>query len=252
MLVIVVPIIVATLGIAWWFRATNAKAAYWPEWAFSGRLELITWAIPALVITFLGGIAWFGSHELDPFKSLDSNGRPIEIQVVALDWKWLFLYPEEGVGSVNELVLPVGRPVHFRLTSNGVMNSFFVPQLGSQIYAMAGMTSQLNLQADQPGTYHGISAQFSGAGFSKMHFEAKAVAAEDYAKWVLATRGGAGTLDQAAYAKLSVQSENVPPQTFASIDPKLFDAIVAQKAAPAAGPIVTPAGGDAPAPNGAQ
>ena len=250
MLVIIVPIILATLGFAWWFRATNANAGYWPEWAFSGRLELITWAIPALVITFLGGIAWFGSHELDPFKSLDSNGRPIEVEVVALDWKWLFLYPEEGVGSLNQLVVPAGRPVHFRLTSDGVMNSFFVPQLGTQIYAMAGMTSQLNLQADQPGTYHGISAQFSGAGFSKMHFEVKAVAAEDYAKWVVATRGGATALDSAAYGRLAAQSEDVAPQTFASIDPKLFEAIVAQKAPPAAGPIVTPGGGDAPAPNG--
>jgi cytochrome o ubiquinol oxidase subunit II len=252
MLAIVIPVILATLGVAYWFRAGNEKAAYWPEWAFSGRLELITWAIPALVITFLGGIAWFGSHELDPFRPLDSPGRPIEIQVVSLDWKWLFLYPEEGVGSLNELVVPVGRPLHFRLTSNGVMNSFFVPQLGSQIYTMSGMTSQLNLQADKAGTYRGLSAQFSGAGFSSMHFNVKAVPAEDYASWVVSTRGGNAPLDNAAYAKLSAQSENDPPRTFASVDPKLFDAIVAQKAPPAVGPIVTPGGEDAPAPTGVQ
>ena len=149
--------------------------------------------------------------------------------------------------------MPVGRPLHFRLTSNGVMNSFFVPQLGSQIYTMSGMTSQLNLQADKAGTYRGLSAQVQlSAGFSSMHFNVKAVPAEDYANWVVSTRGGNAALDNAAYAKLAAQSENDPPRTFASIDPKLFDAIVAQKAAPAVGPIVTPGGEDAPAPTGAR
>ena len=171
MLAIIVPVILATLGFAWWFRAGNAKAAYRPDWAFSGTLELIVWAIPALVITFLGGIAWFGSHALDPYRPLRSSAKPVEVEVVSLDWKWLFLYPEEGVATVNQLVIPVGAPVHFRLTSSGVMNSFFVPQLGSQIYTMAGMTSQLSLQADQPGETRGLSAQFSGQGFADMRFD---------------------------------------------------------------------------------
>src|SRR5580698_2533899 len=157
MLVIVIPVIVATLGFAWWFRASNTRATYLPYWSFSGQLELIVWAIPALVITFLGGIAWFGSEALDPFRPLSATKKPIEIEVVSLDWKWLFIYPDEGIGAVNQLVIPVGQPVHFRLTSSGVMNSFFVPQLGSQIYTMASMTSQLSLQADRAGTYEGLS-----------------------------------------------------------------------------------------------
>src|SRR5580704_3702159 len=169
MLVIVIPVIVATLGFAWWFRASNDRATYLPYWSFSGQLELIVWAIPALVITFLGGIAWFGSHALDPFRPIESQSPPIEIQVVSLDWKWLFIYPNDGVASVNQLLIPAGAPVHFTLTSSGVMNSFFVPQLGSQIYTMAGMTSQLALQADTPGDYAGLSVQFSGDGFSDMH-----------------------------------------------------------------------------------
>ena len=159
MLVIVVPTIIAIFAFAWWFRASNGRARYRPDWAFSGALEIIVWAVPALVITFLGGIAWFGSHSLDPYAPLDSKSKPLEVEVVSLDWKWLFIYPGEGVASLNKLVVPAGMPVHFKLTSNGVMNSFFVPQLGSQIYTMAGMTSQLSLQADETGTYAGLARQ---------------------------------------------------------------------------------------------
>jgi len=234
MLVIVVPVILATIGFAWWFRASNTRAAFWPDWTFSGHLELIVWAIPALVVTFLGGIAYFGSHALDPFRPLPSQTKPIEVQVVSLDWKWLFIYPEEGVAAVNQLVVPVGTPVHFRLTSSGVMNSFFVPQLGSQIYTMAGMTSQLHLQADHEGTYRGLSAQFSGDGFSDMFFDVRAVAADDYGKWIADTKAAGGeTLDMARYAWLAKPSQNVKPTTYPSVDPGLFDAIVKQ-ATPAA------------------
>ena len=179
MLAIVVPLIFATFAFAWWFRASNKRATYRPSWTFSGHLELIIWAIPMLVITFLGGIAWFGSHTLDPYKALPSKAKPIEIEVVSLDWKWLFIYPDDGVATVNQLVIPTGTPVHFRLTSSGVMNSFFVPQLGSQIYTMAAMTSQLNLQADKAGTYLGLSVQFSGEGFSDMRFNLRAVSAPE-------------------------------------------------------------------------
>ena len=165
MLGVVVPVILATLVFAWWFRAGNSKATYRPDWAYSGRLEAIVWSIPALVVLFLGGIGWVSSHDLDPGKAIESNAAPLEIQVVSLDWKWLFIYPTQGIASVNRLVVPAGTPIHFRLTSATVMNSFFVPQLGSQIYTMAGMATQLNLLADQPGTYPGLSAQFSGEGF---------------------------------------------------------------------------------------
>ncbi|HZP99871.1 MAG TPA: ubiquinol oxidase subunit II [Reyranella sp.] len=226
MLVIVVPSAVATLAFAWWFRASNPRAIYRPDWAYSGTLELIVWAIPALVVTFLGGIAWFGSAELDPFRPLPAKEKPVEVEVVSLDWKWLFIYPDEGVAAVNQLVIPVGRPVHFRLTSSGVMNAFFVPQLGSQIYAMAGMTSQLSLQADDPGDYMGLSTLFSGQGFSDMRFTVRAVPASDYAQWIARTKGEGQALDKAAYDKLAAPSQNVPPATFRSVAPGLFDAIV--------------------------
>jgi cytochrome o ubiquinol oxidase subunit 2 len=242
MLAIVVPVVVATLGFAWWFRASNAHATYLPHWAFSGRLELIVWAIPALVITFLGGIAWFGSHALDPFKALPSSTKPIEVEVVSLDWKWLFIYPNEGVASVNQLVIPVGTPVHFRLTSSGVMNSFFVPQLGSQIYTMAGMTSQVSLEADQEGTYSGLSAQFSGDGFADMRFDVRAVVRYVYVKWIADTRAGGATLDMAAYAELSKPSKNVKPATYGAVAPELFEAIVNQTTPEIPGPQSGPGG----------
>src|SRR6266850_772316 len=166
MLAIVVPTIAATLGFAWWFRASNRRATYLPDWAYSGRIELVVWAIPLLVIILLGGVAWIGSHELDPAKPLASNTPPLEIQGVSLDWKWLFIYPDQRVASVNQLVVPAGVPLHFSLTSASVMNAFFIPRLGSMIYTMNGMTTQLNLQADAPSTFRGQSSHFSGDGFS--------------------------------------------------------------------------------------
>jgi cytochrome o ubiquinol oxidase subunit 2 len=242
MLVIVVPVILATFAFAWWFRASNSRATYRPDWAFSGQLELIVWAIPALVITFLGGIAWFGSHALDPYRALESKTPPIEIEVVSLDWKWLFIYPSEGVASVNQLVIPVDTPVHFRLTSSGVMNSFFVPQLGSQIYTMAGMTSQLSLQADEPGDYLGLSAQFSGDGFSDMQFDVRALAADGYAKWLAEAKASGPALDTAAYAALTKQSAGIKPATYRGVDQKLFDAIVNETAPSGQGPEEQPGG----------
>jgi cytochrome o ubiquinol oxidase subunit 2 len=242
MLVIVIPVIVATLGFAWWFRASNDRATYLPYWSFSGQLELIVWAIPALVITFLGGIAWFGSHALDPFEPLPSKTPPLEVQVVSLDWKWLFIYPNDGVASVNQLIIPAGAPVHFTLTSSGVMNSFFVPQLGSQIYAMAGMTSQLSLQADEPGDYPGISAQFSGDGFSDMRFVVHAMSADDYARWLDSAKDRGAVLDTATYAALAQQSSGVKPATYHGADPKLFDSILNETAPPSGGAQEQPGG----------
>jgi cytochrome o ubiquinol oxidase subunit II len=226
MLTIVVPVIVATVGFAWWFRASNARAKYLPDWNFSGHLELLVWAVPTLVITFLGGIAWFGSHTLDPYRALPGGEQPLEIEVVSLDWKWLFIYPSERIATVNQLVVPVGTPLHFRLTSSGVMNSFFVPQLGSQIYTMAGMASQLHLQADVPGNYRGLSAQFSGAGFADMAFEVRAVSPQAYARWLAQTRTQGTGLDAEGYAALAKPSQHVQPASYKTVEPGLFQAIV--------------------------
>src|SRR5260370_596326 len=195
MLAIVIPTILATLGVAYWFRASNARARYLPDFKYSGRLELLVWSIPAMTVLLVGGVAWVGAHDLDPRKPIVSTTKPIMVQVVSLDWKWLFIYPEQGIASVNRLTVPVGTPVSFQLTSSGVMNSFFVPQLGSQIYTMAGMVTRLHLQADHSGTYRGLSAQYSGAGFSAMHFAVDAVPNEQFALWVDAARGSGPVLD---------------------------------------------------------
>jgi cytochrome o ubiquinol oxidase subunit 2 len=240
MLFIVVPVILATVGFAWWFRASNARATYRPHWAFSGSLELIIWAIPTLVITFLGGIAWFGSQALDPYRPLDSKLAPIEVEAVSLDWKWLFIYPHEGIATVNRLVIAAGRPVHFKITSASVWNTFFVPQLGSMIYSMAGMTTQLNLQADQPGTFRGLSGMFSGDKFADMHFEVRAMEEKGFDEWVAEAKESGSTLDRAAYARLAQTSDTAPVSIYKSVDSNLFAAIVAGTAPESAGaPNVT-------------
>ena len=197
------PEILATLAFAWWFRATNKRARYLPEWAYSGRIELIVWSIPALVVFFLGGIAWIGSHDLDPARPLSSSTKPLEVDVVSLDWKWLFIYPDQGVASVNRLVAPVGVPLHLRITSATVLNVFFVPRLGSEIYAMNGMASQLNLQADEPGVFPGLAAHFSGDGFSDMNFEMHALPVADFTAWTTATRASGPELDEAVLPDLA-------------------------------------------------
>jgi cytochrome o ubiquinol oxidase subunit II len=236
MLCVVVPVIIATLAFAWWYRASNVKARYMPDWAYSGRIEFVVWAIPALVIMFLGGIAWISSHDLDPYRPLPGNAKPVEVQVVSLDWKWLFIYPEQGVASVNQLVMPAGVPVHFTLTSASVMNAFFVPQLGTMIYTMSGMATQLHLKADAPGVFHGLSSQYSGDGFSGMSFEVRAVPPDAFNDWITTTRGSGSVLDADAYTKLAQQSLNVQPFTYNAVQPRLFDAIVTKQLAPGPGP----------------
>src|SRR4051795_13117394 len=184
MLVVVIPVIVATLGFAWWYRASNPRAVRSLELAYEGRIEFVTWSIPALIVILLGGVSWIGSHQLDPRAPIAASASPLRVDVVALDWKWLFIYPDQRVAMVNQLVVPTGTLLEFRLTSATVMNSFFVPQLGSQIYAMAGLVTHLNLLADRPGEYPGFSANFSGAGFAEMRFIAKAVPPAEFEKWV--------------------------------------------------------------------
>ena len=251
MLAIVVPTIIAAVVFAFWYRSSNMRARFQPGFVYSGRLELVIWSIPVLVILFLAGLIWFGSHDLDPAKPIASNTKPLNVQVVSLDWKWLFIYPEQGVASVNELVVPAGVPLHFAITSATVMNVFFVPQLGSMIYSMNGMRTQLNLLASQPGDYYGELAQFSGDGFSGMHFILRAVPPEAFAAWVTATRASGPVLDRAAYTGLLKQSLNVRPYTYHAIDPTLFDAIVTQKLPPGEGPqIGHPAPNVRPTPEG--
>jgi cytochrome o ubiquinol oxidase subunit 2 len=225
MLAVIVPVIALTLAVAWWFRASNARARYLSDWSYSGRIEVVVWSIPTLVVSFLGGIAWIGSHDLDPRVAIRSEAPPIQIEVVSMDWKWLFIYPDMNVASVNRLVVPAGAPISFRLTSASVMNSFFVPQLGSQIYAMHGMTTRLNLQSDLPGTYPGLSAQFSGDGFSDMRFDTVALDKQGFEDWVKTTRSGGGKLDAESYAKLAQPSSAVAPSTYGDVAPRLFETL---------------------------
>ena len=240
MLAIVAPTLLAAFAFAWWWRASNTRARYRPDFVYSGRIELLVWSIPLLVILFLGGVIWVGAHDLDPAEPLKAapGVQTEEIQVVALDWKWLFIYPREGVASVNEVVAPAGVPVRFRITSASVMNTFFVPQLGGMIYAMNGMETVLHLQADRPGSYYGRSGQFSGDGFSDMHFRLKAVPPAEFQAWAAATRAKGPTLDLATYGQLARQSRSVAPFTYSAVQPDLFQAVLERRAAPGPGPEV--------------
>jgi cytochrome o ubiquinol oxidase subunit 2 len=226
MLAIVIPVILATLGAAFWFRASNERARYRPNFAYSGRLEMLVWSIPAMTVLLVGGVAWVGAHDLDPGKPISSTVKPVNVQVVSLDWKWLFIYPEQGIASVNKLVVPVGTPISFELTSSSVMNSFFVPQLGSQIYTMSGMATRLHLQADDLGTYPGFSAMFSGDGFPDMRFTVDAVTDDGFSQWVRQTGEAGSVLDKQAYADLVKPSKAVVPFTYRAVAADLFSSIV--------------------------
>jgi cytochrome o ubiquinol oxidase subunit 2 len=230
MLVVVLPVIVLTLAFAWRYRASNRRAAYRPDWSYSGYIELVTWSIPTMVVLLLAAVAWIGSHQLDPALSLQSGVKPIRIEVVSLDWKWLFIYPDQQVAAVNQLEIPTGVPVEFVLTSATVMNSFFVPQLGSQIYTMPGMTTRLNLLAERAGDYPGLSANFSGDGFSDMRFLVHAVPAAEFKSWLEHARAAGATLDADSYAQLERPGVNTS-QTYSGVAPHLFERIVQPTAA---------------------
>jgi cytochrome o ubiquinol oxidase subunit II len=230
MLVVVVPVVLATLWFAWWYRSSNTSATRGDDRAYEGRLEFVVWSIPALVVILLSGVIWISSHLLDPRAPIASAAKPLEVEVASLDWKWLFIYPDQGIAAVNQLVVPTEAPVRFRLTSATVMNSFFVPQLGSQIYTMPGMTTHLNLLAQQPGEFPGFSANFSGDGFADMRFIVTAVPAGDFAGWVAKTRTSGAALDIPAYNALVKPSKAVPPTTYRSVDPALFEGIVGRMA----------------------
>ena len=239
MLAIVIPVVLATLWVAFWFRASNERATYLPTFRYSGRIELLIWSIPLMTVLLVGSVAWISAYELDPPRLIGRARTPLKIQAVSLDWKWLFIYPDEGVASVNELMIPVGAPVSFELTSSGVMNSFFVPQLAGQIYTMAGMVTRLNMQADFAGTYRGISANFSGDGFADMHFNVKAVDKDTYSQWVDVARGSGSKLDTRAYAELITPSKAVVPFTYRSIAPGLFTSILSAASESVGGLCVT-------------
>jgi cytochrome o ubiquinol oxidase subunit 2 len=226
MLAIVIPTIIATLGVAFWFRSSNTRARYLPDFEYSGRLELLVWSIPAMTVMLVGGVAWVGAHDLDPRKPIAPTVKPLAVQVISLDWKWLFIYPEQGIATVNQLTVPVGTPVSFELTSSSVMNSFFIPQLGSQIYTMSGMVTRLQLQADHAGKYPGLSANFSGDGFAGMRFEVDAVPNEQFAQWVTQARSNGAVLDAGTYGDLAKPSTAVAPSTYGAVVPKLFHDIV--------------------------
>ena len=237
MLAIVVPTVVATLAVAWWFRSSNTRAQYLPDFEYSGSLELIVWAIPLLTILLLGGVAWVGSHDLDPANPIESTDEPINVQVVSLDWKWLFIYPDQHVASVNRLVIPAGVPIHFSLTSGSVMTAFFTPQLGSMIYTMNCMRTQLFLEAHEPGTFRGLATQLSGDGFADMHFDVVAKTSPEFYDWLGQARASGEDLTRERYIELSKQSIVKEPFTFKTVADDLFEKILDQTVPPGPGPI---------------
>lgn len=235
MLLIIVPVIVLTLLFAWRYRAGNNDADYDPEWDHSTVLELLIWAAPLLIIIALGAITWVSTHQLDPYRPLDridaqrevpADMEPLVIEVVAMDWKWLFLYPEQGIATVNELAAPVDRPILFKITSTTMMNSFFIPALAGQIYAMAGMETKLNAVINKEGVYKGFSANYSGAGFSDMRFQFHGLSESDFESWVAQARADGDTLSREVYQALEQPSMDEPVRLYAEVEPGLYDAIL--------------------------
>ncbi|RAO78406.1 ubiquinol oxidase subunit II [Dyella jiangningensis] len=226
MAIVAIPVIAMTLWFPWRYRSGNKKATYTPNWSHSTRIELVVWTIPAIIIVILATITWTSSHALDPYKPLESEAKPVTVQVVSMDWKWLFVYPEYGVASVNELAFPVDRPVNFQITSDSVMNAFFIPQLGSQIYAMAGMETKLHLIAREPGSYEGLSTNFSGEGFSDMHFKAIATSEDGFKDWIAKAKATQVTLDDESYKTLAQPSQKVPVSYYGQVAPALFSSVV--------------------------
>jgi len=224
MLIVVIPVIFMTLAFAWKFRAKNKNSTYTPYWSHSNKIETIIWLVPIIIIAILAVITWQTSHKLDPYKPLVSDKKPINIEVISLDWKWLFIYPEQGIATVNELAFPINVPLNFKITSNSVMNSFFIPQLGGQIYAMAGMQTKLHLIANDAGKYKGISSSYSGEGFSGMKFTAIATPTEtDFNRWVTQIKASPYTLNNTDdFDKLAQPSKNNPVKYFSNVKPTLF------------------------------
>lgn len=234
MLLIILPVMALTIFFAWKYRAQNDKSNYQPEWNHSTKLELVIWSAPLLIVICLGALTWVGTHLLDPYRPLTLQGgakaeapqAPLRVEVVALDWKWLFIYPDQGVASVNELTVPVDRQVEFTLTSSTVMNAFYIPAMAGMIYAMPAMETKLHGVFNVKGEFQGLASHYSGAGFSGMRFKAHAVDEAGFAAWVDAAKASGQTLDRARYLTLAAPSENEKPAYFSSVEPDLYDRVV--------------------------
>ncbi|NPD16027.1 ubiquinol oxidase subunit II [Xinfangfangia sp. D13-10-4-6] len=235
MLLIIVPVMLLTVFFAWKYRSKNKEADYQPDWDHSTKLELVIWAVPLLLIICLGALTWVGTHLLDPYRPLDRTDvntpvteehQTLKVEVVALDWKWLFIYPEQGIATVNRLVVPEDTPIEFSLTSSTVMNAFYIPSMAGMIYAMPGMETKLHGVMNEPGDYKGIASHFSGAGFSGMHFVATATDQAGFDAFVAETKAAGGMLDRTAYLELAAPSQNEPVRTYADVDPILFARVV--------------------------
>lgn len=235
MLIVVIPVFAMIFWFAWRYRASNRTAKYTPDWDHSTQLELVIWGVPLLIIIALGAVTWISTHLLDPYRPLDriAPGRPVpegveplEVQVVSLDWKWLFIYPEYGVASINEMAAPVDRPLHFRLTSSTTMNAFYVPALVGMIYTMPGMQTQIYAVMNEEGDYPGLSSHYSGEGFSHMRFNFRAMSDAGFSEWIQAARTQGNALTRTRYLELEVPSSREPTQLFSSVDSGLFDAAI--------------------------
>ena len=235
MLLIILPVLAFTLIFAWRYRASNTTAAYDPDWHHSTQLEVLIWTAPLLIIIALGALTWMGTHILDPFRSLsrlDANRtigkdvKPLTIEAVALDWKWLFFYPDQGIATVNDLAVPIDVPVNFKITSATVMNAFFIPALAGQIYAMSGMETKLSVVSNKTGNFNGLSSQYSGAGFSHMNFGVHSVTQQGFDQWVAKAKASTTKLDQNTYQQLTKPSEEVPVTLYSAFKPGLYDAIL--------------------------
>lgn len=235
MLIIIVPVILLTLLFAWKYRQSNTEAEYDPEWHHSTALELVIWSVPLIIIIALGALTWIGTHKLDPYrpldrisetKPLDPNVKPLEVQVVAMDWKWMFIYPEQGIATVNELAAPVDRPIHFSLTSTHTMSAFFVPDLAGMIYAMPGMQTELNAVINREGEFKGLNSHYSGAGFSGMTFKFHGLSNEGFDAWVQKAKDTNAVLNRDSYLELVKPSERHPVTRFSSVQDGLYDRVL--------------------------
>ncbi len=234
-LIVVIPVFILLFTFAWKYRASNKKATYHPDYDHNRLLETVWWLIPTVLILILSVVTWKSSHALDPYKPLASDKKPMTIQVVALDWKWLFIYPDQHIATVNFVQFPKDTPVTFELTSDSVMNSFWVPALGGQMYAMPGMTTKLHLEANQIGDFNGASANISGQGFAGMRFVARASSDKDFASWVQTIKTKPAHLDQSTYPLLAQKSRDVPPAYYSAVDKALYDTITMKYMMPGMG-----------------
>ena len=229
MMIVILPVFIGLPIVLWRYRANRPRGAYRPDWQNSRLLEVLAWGVPALIVAVLAVGLWTTTTRLDPYAPVpgSENQTPLTVEVIAMDWKFLFVYPDYGIGTADELVIPVGRPVRFRLTSQSVMQSFMIPRLGGQIYAMAGMVTELNLQADEQGTFTGRNTQYNGTGFADQSFKTRAVAPVAFADWVASVRENGETLDPDRFAALARPTTLSAPVEFASVPADLFDGVVA-------------------------